>query len=185
MKNNTCCRCYFCFSFKDGSGAQLEGMKRKICMEFLAPAHSFGMSFLIFFFSATVEKCTSNACGCDSVSMDGAVRLSIFSWGEINTSGGSEASRRLQERLCRRARPSKCVKLPLNPGMSEWVRDSGRVETNNMCARAQRALSDGRAGSYFKVQNLFAKLKPALMSPRCRWAAAKCTQQCELRPHIH
>lgn len=154
---------------------RLDGMKRKICMEFWAPAHSFGTSSQKKFYGEVhlqhVELWFCQRGWCRET--------------EINTSGGFQASWRLLERLCRRARPSKCRKLPLNPGMGEWVRDSGGVGTNNMCARAQRPLSDGRAGSYFKVQNLFAKLKPPLMSPRWRWAAAKCTQRCELRPHIH
>lgn len=39
------------FSFENGCGARLDGMKRKICMEFWAAAHSFGMSNEKFFFS--------------------------------------------------------------------------------------------------------------------------------------
>lgn len=47
------------------------------------------------------------------------------------------------ERLRRRARPSKCRKLPLNPGMSECVCGGGAVGTNNTHARAdaQRAMA--------------------------------------------
>lgn len=46
----------------------------------------------VFLFSAEVEKCATNTRGCDSVSVDGAVRPTVFffffCWGEINSSGG-------------------------------------------------------------------------------------------------
>lgn len=41
--------CVIYFYFENGFGAQLDGMKRKICKEFWAPAHSFGMSKVFFF----------------------------------------------------------------------------------------------------------------------------------------